>query len=563
MDRAEGVLRTRFGLVVLATLAVAAALAVMLRFVQDDAFISYRYAENLIRGNGLVWEPGVAVQGYTNLLWTLLVAGGMALGLGPVVVSQVLSIGCLLVTLWLVIDLARRMTGSRAVAVGTAAFLLVNYTFVSYATGGLETMLQTMLVTAALWQTWRIVSGPAFTTGRLLTLSVLFGLAGLTRLDSAIYVAGLSAVVLATAWRHSGSAGATRSAVPLFAPGAIALAGYMAFSLGVYGDPLPNTFYAKTGAPSAEVIEGGVRFVLLFAAEYGIAFPAVLILSRLGGILRDPVSLGMLAIVVVWLAYLAWNGGGHMEFRLIVPVLPFLALLVARAWTDFAADMAPAPAARTAVVALAALAAMSVWHALTFGYVNGVDGIRNLRANLYSPSRDWVGIGERLGEVFPGGYEDGPSIAIRPAGAVPYHARLRTVDMLGLNDRWVAQNGKVVSTRPGHRLMAPLDYLIRREVNLVLSQPTMVERDEIAARRFCPSDFRLVWTPESPEEAAALGEAQVVALDINARYDLAMIYLTGHPAVEAALADGTLRQVQASLLQGCGMTPAMAVSASG
>jgi len=53
----------------------AAALAVLtlsnLQLV-DDAYISFRYAHNLASGQGLVFNPGEYVEGYTNLLWTLL-----------------------------------------------------------------------------------------------------------------------------------------------------------------------------------------------------------------------------------------------------------------------------------------------------------------------------------------------------------------------------------------------------------------------------------------------------------------------------------------------------------
>ena len=56
----------------------------------DDAYISYRYALNLVEGRGLVFNPGEYVEGYTNLLWTLLVAGGLALGLIAIVAAVAL-----------------------------------------------------------------------------------------------------------------------------------------------------------------------------------------------------------------------------------------------------------------------------------------------------------------------------------------------------------------------------------------------------------------------------------------------------------------------------------------
>nr|MBC8422663.1 hypothetical protein [bacterium] len=38
------------------------------RCVQEDAFISFRYAANLLDGHGLVFNPGERVEGYTNFL---------------------------------------------------------------------------------------------------------------------------------------------------------------------------------------------------------------------------------------------------------------------------------------------------------------------------------------------------------------------------------------------------------------------------------------------------------------------------------------------------------------
>ena len=57
------------------------ALAWYNRFIQDDAFISLRYAFNLLHGDGLVWNPGQPpVEGYTNFLWTLLLTIPLSIG---------------------------------------------------------------------------------------------------------------------------------------------------------------------------------------------------------------------------------------------------------------------------------------------------------------------------------------------------------------------------------------------------------------------------------------------------------------------------------------------------
>lgn len=43
-------------------------------FISDDSLISLRYAGRFLEGKGLSWSDGRPVEGYSNLLWVLLVA---------------------------------------------------------------------------------------------------------------------------------------------------------------------------------------------------------------------------------------------------------------------------------------------------------------------------------------------------------------------------------------------------------------------------------------------------------------------------------------------------------
>src|SRR6185437_4110074 len=71
-------------LALLAALGAAAlAWAWHLAWLCDDSFISFRYARNLAHGNGLVWNVGERVEGYTNFLWTVIAAGAIRAGLHP------------------------------------------------------------------------------------------------------------------------------------------------------------------------------------------------------------------------------------------------------------------------------------------------------------------------------------------------------------------------------------------------------------------------------------------------------------------------------------------------
>src|SRR5271170_5823761 len=63
------------------------------RFVQDDAFISFRYAAHLAHGHGLVWNlGGERLEGFTNFLFTIAIAGCMKLGIDPVTASYAIGL---------------------------------------------------------------------------------------------------------------------------------------------------------------------------------------------------------------------------------------------------------------------------------------------------------------------------------------------------------------------------------------------------------------------------------------------------------------------------------------
>ncbi|TMD96431.1 MAG: hypothetical protein E6I76_07800, partial [Chloroflexi bacterium] len=54
-----------------------------LPFTLDDPYVSFRYASHLASGSGLVFNPGEHVEGYSNLLWTLLLAAVIRAGGDP------------------------------------------------------------------------------------------------------------------------------------------------------------------------------------------------------------------------------------------------------------------------------------------------------------------------------------------------------------------------------------------------------------------------------------------------------------------------------------------------
>jgi hypothetical protein len=74
----------------------------MAGYTMDDAFISFRYARNVARGEGWVYNPGgPAGEGFSNFLWTLLLVPCFWLRVDPMLVSQLFGSACSLGILFL------------------------------------------------------------------------------------------------------------------------------------------------------------------------------------------------------------------------------------------------------------------------------------------------------------------------------------------------------------------------------------------------------------------------------------------------------------------------------
>jgi predicted membrane-bound dolichyl-phosphate-mannose-protein mannosyltransferase len=154
---------------------------------QDDAFISFRYAANLIGGDGLVYNPGEPVEGYTNFLWTVLLAGAMAIGLNPVIASV---LGGLIAALALALAgwrLATALIDRPWVGLLIPAFIAMDAGLALEGMQGLETLLYAALLAWALVLTHHELGDPNAPPRS----AVLLALAALTRPEGAVVFAGI------------------------------------------------------------------------------------------------------------------------------------------------------------------------------------------------------------------------------------------------------------------------------------------------------------------------------------------------------------------------------------
>lgn len=294
---------------------------------------------------------------------------------------------------------------------------------------------------------------------------------------------------------------------------------------------LPNTYQVKVAGGTS--IIGGLGYALIFLTSYFLIAHVFIAAAFTKRILResDSAQLLLATLIGVWSAYVVWVGGDFMEFRFFVPILPLAFVLLV--WV--LVTMIEQQPVRLAAIAL--VFAGSVYHWKYYETKRDIGSIWELRRYMETPAEDWPGVGRALFELF-GRDADGVTIAVLPAGAVPYYSKLKTIDMLGLNDPWVARHGIEIGSLPGHSLLAPLQYLVDSGAHLVVSDPRVEPKNAPRVPYDIDEVARFLIQPVSADELP--DDARFVEFSVNDSHRITVLYLMEHPAVERAIQNGNL-----------------------
>ena len=447
-----------------AALLYAFAVAWRRQWVCDDAFVSFRYAENLVRGLGLVFNPGERVEGYSNFLWTLWTALGFRLGAEPepwVITSGIVcylgALGALAVNAW---RLRRESPGLAPwipIAAGLGA-LHTDWNF--FATSGLETSLFTLEITLI----YVVLAGSRITPWRAVAAGLLLGLAGMTRPDGPIFVVAAALYVLIAGPRRE------RTLALLVAAFAIVWGPYTAWRMSYYGDLFANTYYAKSGG-IAWYSQGAFYIALYFARYWPLALGlglALLAWSRRGRE-SDPVAGAALGawrrrallaalLAVPYIGFVLRVGGDFMFARFLIPVTPLLLVLL-----ELAAGRLTSGAARPQWLAAGLAGAAILFTPYPFPRDRFVQ-VRGIvrEQHFYTPRKtEWV---RRQGHALRPYFEGLP---VRLAffggelGLVYYARPMVAIECVtGLTDYHIARQPLAKRGRVGHEKLVTVDYLL-------------------------------------------------------------------------------------------------------
>jgi len=385
--------------------------------VNDDALISLRYAWNLAHGNGLVWNAGERIEGFTNPLWTLYATVWATLTprrLLPLVI-QVSGVLCLLAQCFLLRRTARILWKREGLAsrFGEAmAFLLpvAYYPLVYWSIGGLE-----VCAVGALFS-WALL---LHIQGRFTACCLVLGAAYWTRPDSLVP----GALILAVAW-HDARTG--RLPCHAWVRGACALAGCIVLLLSLrllyYGDFWPNTYVLKLG--QFHLLDR-LRLNALGYLQPFLCENLPILIVAMASLAVKPTSYKFLlaAPAILMTVYAAGVGGDALPYwRFMAPFMPALGLV--------AMLELPCPAQQFRPVWMAGFAVgLTAWTVASFGCYRIL-----LRGPALIERRN-IETALVLNTIL----KPGATTGVFHAGAIPYYTDFQAVDFLGKCDRKIAQ----------------------------------------------------------------------------------------------------------------------------
>ena len=393
----------------------------------DDAYISYRYAENFANGEGLVFNLGEKVEGYTNFLWVIILSAAIKPGFDIVIFSMILSMLLSGATIVLIFYFTRLFIGKETLSVFhfLPGFLLIVYfPFLAWGIGGLETHLFVFLLTLSFYL---IVKG-----NNDLAASICFGLCALTRPEGLVFFGITWLYILFIRTKDK------QKLIKFTIPFIIIYIPYFLWRFYYYGYLLPNTFYVKVGFGYHQLIRG-LKYFFDFVRQSG-SIPILAPLLWLISIrfVKDSRKFWgysyLLIITFLYYLYLIYTGGDALPaLRLSLPIIPVVYIF----WSHMLKNMSDhiyEKKYRNILIISVVLGSLLITSSVFY-------------LNMMLPCLKGDGIwlyGRKIGEYFRENAKPEETIATNTAGSIPFYSKTRSIDMLGLCDEHIAHRDDIV-----------------------------------------------------------------------------------------------------------------------
>ncbi len=294
-------------------------------WLSDDSRISMRFILNFVNGNGLLYNIGERVQGFTHPLWLLILSLGYFISgkifLTTLFFSLLFSLGAVWVLIYKISD-------NRYTSILILLLLLFSQAFIDYTSSGLENPLSFFLISIFFLYYLK------YYRGKVSYLYLFSSLIFLNRPD--LILIPLPVLVRETFIRYR----EVRKIKKIFSRALIGFSPaifWLIFSTFYYGFPLPNTAFAKlcTGISHKKLLLQGICYFL-----DSLKYDPITLLVIFSGILfsffyrfREKKLPYISTGIILYLLYILYIGGDFMAGRFFS--VPFFTSLILLSFYEF------------------------------------------------------------------------------------------------------------------------------------------------------------------------------------------------------------------------------------
>jgi hypothetical protein len=420
----------------------------------DDALITLRYAQRLLDGFGLTWTEGIPVEGYSNLLWTLLIAAVGKFGFELLTVARVLGVIFGILNVYLIIDyVSKRFQKAIPILLITLFFYTMSGTVSIWSMAGLE---QPLVAFLSLWAVVKYFDFRDFEINSSLWYSSLaLGLLCITRPDGVILsvVIGIYHLIA----NKSNLKVATTQILKLAVFPSLFYFGQLLFRIYFYGELVPNTALVKV-TPSFFHALSGLKYNLKFIYSISTLFIPFAIFAVL--LIRNNnkrINL-LLSILTVWFFYLVFVGGDiFMAFRHHFYSIVFIILVLAEGLNELLESNYYKRKKKLFQLLFAVSGLIFLYQQFEYIYYEDIETFT------------WTSNQKTLALELKATFEkEQPLIAVDAAGSLPYWTMFPSLDMLGLNDYYIARHkpNNMGGGYIGHELGDP-EYTLDQKPDII------------------------------------------------------------------------------------------------
>ncbi len=308
-------------------------------FTVDDVFIPIRYATNAARGEGLVYNKGEFVEGYSDPIWVFgltavaaATAGSshqLTLLLGTAkAVSFLFGILTLVLLYRFTLRLFEESPHARLYAALAVLSGAMCAPFIAWSIGGLETTLQALLYLALATIVYAVLKERSF--GKPVAAKHYLSLLAISLLLLLVHPEPIMLCIITFVYLYILLSKPERwrflrfSVIPFLLGTAI----FLVWRWVTYGNLVPNTFFAKTGGLSVSPYVNGVKYVL---SSFGLLIAPLLLIipfAYTGSRKRDPFIVFLTIAILFQCAFAIGAKGDWMPgARFLISIEPLLVLL--------------------------------------------------------------------------------------------------------------------------------------------------------------------------------------------------------------------------------------------